>query len=357
MATIRRLRAALARHPEIHGNPVVLQALQRRFQSMPPTSVEALLLKMGPFAGATDGFRFNNSFPITDEQSQELRRRYRVVTDAVVGTVVGQVRDILGGIRADVPLRGTVGLPAVVIDAVVGEVTTTLAGGLVDDIAAAAIPGDFGRCGGMAFAGYDFYLAGWQVDERLGTSPPAGGVLGDYIFARLLDSIELNAGTFVDWVANLHYLPKVSRVANLALGTAVGSFGGPIGIALGAVLGSQIDVFDLGGAKVLLERSKAEWTKLKQRLDDEAAWPLGLIYDDNASPFGQHTLLAVGYAERNDGTGTIIAWDNNAPNMDRSLDLDFRGDELRIGTWSHPLRGFFLVDYSPKLPPESLHLP
>jgi hypothetical protein len=90
----------------------------------------------------------------------------------------------------------------------------------------------------------------------------------------------------------------------------VGSFGGPIGIAFGALLGSQINVFHLGGAGILLERSKAEWTKLKQRLDDEAAWPLCLIYDDSSNPFEQHQLLAVGYAERNDGIGTITAWDN-----------------------------------------------
>ena len=102
------------------------------------------------------------------------------------------VREVLASLSVSVPTIGTVGLPAVVVDAVIGEVTTQLAGSLIDKIAD-PIPGTFGRCGGMAFAGYDFYLLGWTVDERLGTMPPVTGPLSDYLFGRLLDSLDLNA--------------------------------------------------------------------------------------------------------------------------------------------------------------------
>jgi hypothetical protein len=358
MARVRSLRAALGRHPSIRDNPVSLRALQRLFGSQPPSSVEALLVKMGPFVSGLDGFRFGNKYAYTGEQIEALRSRFRIATDLVVGAAVAQIRAILGGVRTHTLVYGTIGLPDLVIDAVVGEITTALAGEIIDSFAAAAILGDeYGRCGGMAFAGYDFYVARWLVDERLGTEPPDGGDLGNYIFARLLDSLDLNAGRFLDWIANLHFLPKISRLANIALGSALGSVGGPPGIAIGAVLGSELDVVNLGGAGVLLERSKAEWTKLKQRLDEEAAWPVGLIYGHSANPFDQHQLLAVGYQERGDGTGSIVAWDNSSPGNNTSLDLDFRGEHLQIGGWKHPLRGFFLEDYAPKVPPASLRLP
>src|SRR5207253_2693390 len=109
------------------------------------------------------------------------------------------VRDVLHRLKVHIPYVGTFGLPDFIIDAVIGDVRTELVGlltGLVFDMLK---PG-FGRCGGMAFAGYDFYLFDWIVDERLGTNPlPSNGVLGDYIFSRLLDSLDLNVGTFLEW--------------------------------------------------------------------------------------------------------------------------------------------------------------
>jgi hypothetical protein len=136
----------------------------------------------------------------------------------------------------------------------------------------------------MAFAGYDFYLQGWSVDG-FGSTPPDEGVLGDYIFARLIDSLELNAPKFVEWLAELYIVPHVDEVANTVLGAAVGSIGGPLGTALGAFFGSQVDFFDFGGANSLLAWTKTEWTNIKRRLDEEAACPIGLIYGDTKNPF------------------------------------------------------------------------
>src|SRR5262245_19247169 len=113
----------------------------------------------------------------------------------------------------------------------------------------------------MVFSAYDFYLLDWPVDERLGTTPASTGVLGDYIFGRLLDSFDLNLGTFLEWFTNLHLMPKLSPVADIALGTAVGSLAGPIGAAFGAYLATHEHVFDLGGPKSLLKASKSEWPR------------------------------------------------------------------------------------------------
>ena len=288
MAKTMSFKEGVFRHPEITFRPVSTRDWQQRFQSNPPTSLEALLIKLGPFKPDRDAFRFNNSFTFTDDQVEQIRQRYRLAIDLVLGASPLQfVRDVLNSLSVDVPLIGRVGLPDVVIDAVIGDVRTEVIGlltGLIFDL----ISPTFGRCGGMAFSGYDFYLLGWTVDDRLGTSPPATGVLGDYIFSRLLDSLDLNAGKFLEWFTNLHLMPKVSTVANASLGAAVGSLGGPIGTAFGAYLGSKVHVFDLGGPKSLLQPSKDEWPRIKSTLDLQAACPVGCLFRDSGTPFDDH---------------------------------------------------------------------
>jgi hypothetical protein len=345
------------RHRRITARPVSVGDLQRRFQPNPAMSLKALSIKMGPFDPEKDAFRFGNSdgFPLTEEQAEQIRQRYRLLTDVVVGASLQLVRDVLASLSVSVPVLGTVGLPAVVVDAVIGEVTTKLAGSLIDKIAA-PIPGRFGRCGGMAFAGYDFYLLGWTVDERFGTTPPASGPVSDYIFGRLLDSLDLNAGKFLDWFVNLQLMPIVSRVANVALGTAVGSLGGPIGAAFGALLGSQVNVFHLGGPKVILDRTKNEWQQITSTLDGQAAFPIGLIYDDAVTPIDEHQVLAIDYVDQHDGTATLFIWDSNFANELQSFSLDFRGNELQAGNSDRPLKGIFLEQYSPHQPPDILRL-
>jgi hypothetical protein len=316
------------------------------------------------FVPETDAFRFNNSFPITDENAEQIRKRYRVAADIALGAGVQAVRSVLESLTVQVPpvVGPSVSLPGIVMDAVIGEVTNQIARPLIDHIAG-QIPGTFGRCGGMAFSGYDFYLAGWPVDERLGTAPPATGPLGDYILSRLLDSLDLNAGTFVDWIINLHVLPVVSRAANIALGTAIGSIGGPIGAAFGALVGSQVNVFNLGGPKVILDRTKEEWGRIKTALNTEAAWPIGLVYGDSANPIDQHQVLACSCVDNGNGTGSLTIWDNNDANRSSTMALDFRGGELVITQWigvdhsRRPLKGIFLEKYSPSRPPQSLRFP
>jgi hypothetical protein len=220
---------------------------------------------------------------------------------------------------------------------------------------------------GDGFAGYDFYLVDWTVDERLGTMPPAGGVLGDYIFSRLLDSLDLNAGKFVDWFMNLHLMPIISDVANVALGAAVGSLAGPLGVAFGALLGAHVNVFKLGGPKLILDRTKNECEWIKRRLNEQAAWPIGFLYGDSTTPFDDHQVLALEYDDHGDGTATLTEWDNREGNLTRKLELDFRGAELQVGNElpvgdppapqrPRPLKGIVLDEYSSRQPPANLHL-
>jgi hypothetical protein len=349
------LKAALQHHSEISDQSTSIRDLQDGFHPLPLESILALTIKMGPFVPERDAFHFVNSFSITEEQVAEIRRRYKLVSDAVIGVCVRQVTARLTSLSVDIPVLGNFGLPGFVVDAVVGDVTARLVGRLIDDLGA-QIPGRFGRCGGMAFAGYDFYLLDWPVDARLGTAPPETGALGNYIFERLLDSLDLNVATFVEWVVNLHVMPVISVAANAALGLAVGSIGGPIGAAFGALLGSQIEVFNLGGAGVIFDRTKDEWIRIKAKLATEAAWPIGVIYGDSVVPTDQHQILAIGAIENGDGTARLIVWDNNDGHCQRELLLDFRGDELQVSNSKRPIKGIFLENYSSRQPPDTLRL-
>jgi len=217
----------------------------------------------------------------------------------------------------------------------------------------------------MAFSGYDFYLLDWPVVD-FGTTPPATGPLGDYIFSRLLDSLDQNGGKFLGWFATLHILPKgnVSSVANDALLAALATFGGLIGEAFAALL-VTLNVFgDLGGPKALLKWSKNEWPKIKNQLDGQAAWPIGLLFGGSDTPFDDHQLLAVDYEDDANGTALMV-WDNRDGGTQRTLHIDFSGDELSVtpdpdtnnNAWQGgDIKGFFLESYSPHQPPDSLHL-
>jgi hypothetical protein len=358
MTKTMNFKEGVQRHPEITVRPVSTRDWQQRFQPNPPTSLKALLIKLGPFKPDQDAFRFRNEFTFTDEQVDQVLQRFQSLIDSAVDAPLQEVEDILNSLTVNIPILGTFGLLDSVINFVIDAVRRDLVA-LIGPILDYASP-TFGRCGGMAFSGYDFYLLGWTVDNRLGTTPPATGVLGDYIFNRLLDSLELNAGTFLEWFTKLHLLPKVSTVANLALEVAVGSFlGGPIGAAFLALLGATVHVFDdLGGPKSLLKPSKDEWSRIKSTLDWQAAWPVGCVFRDSNTPFDDHQILAVGYDDHGSGTATLEVWDNNDGPSKRTLDLDFTGDELEVTNFlnDRPLKGIFREEYSPLQPPDSLRL-
>jgi hypothetical protein len=357
-------QASVRRHPEITNRPLQLRDLAGRFGGTPRDSVTSLLIEMGPFEPARDAFRFTNSFQTTVDQATDFIELVpKLLVQEVIDLGALGYRDALKAIRIPVPALPDIPLPAAlfssVIDTVLLELTARLADKFLDPLNLS-----FGRCGGMAFAGYDFYLQGWDVSGF--ADPPTEGVLGEYIYDRLLDSIKDNIGKFLEWTMIVHVLPHVDEIATAALLAAAGSFAAPVGPFIGALIGSKVDIFDLGGPQKLLEPTKKEWEKIKDRLDAEAAAPIGLVFKDKSLLWEQHQVLAVGYTDNGLGRGTLNIWDNkgqhNNGNVGETLNLDFRGKELAVTSTfassdNRQLAGIFLERYERHRPPLSLKVP
>ncbi len=355
---MRSLRRAVQRHSELSLRGASAKDLLHHFGVVPPNSLRALLVQTGPFDARTDAFRFVNSFPITEENGQQIRHRFQNVLNTVVGVTESRFRTPLDDF--DLNLTG-IGPKISIPDVIKGQVLQRVAADLIGELGAKiadAIPGHFGRCGGMAFAGYDFFLHGYPVDARLGTSPPTTGALSDYLFERLLDSLDLNVVRFLDLIVTLHVLPVLGKGATIALLTAAGSAAGTIGAAIGALVGTQVDIFRLGGAGRALDQTRDEWTHLTQILDREAAVPIGYIFGTSANPIDQHQVLAIGYSNAGNGTATLTVWDNREANVSRDLILDFRGAELQVENAfnGESLKCIFVETYSPRKPPPGLKL-
>jgi hypothetical protein len=346
------LLQALARHPEMHQGLVSIRTLGTGFAPVAPLSLRTLLYQMRPFNPREDAFRFGNSdkggWAITAEDAPAIKSRFLAAIDSQVADAMSMLRTALFALP--------VPLPAQVVEQLIDTTHDEFAQ-LVTDILIGVIPGRYGRCGGMAFAALDLFLAGWPVDERLGTTPPDSGPVRDFIFRRLLDSLEDNAGTFLQWSVELHLLPVLSRLATAALGAVAGSAGGVLGTALGGYLGSQVDVLRLGGEKLLVGKTAEQMHTLRARLDRFPAWPIGLVYGDKANPTDQHQILAIACKD-DSGSGLLglSVWDNNHGNREDFCQVDLRGDGLSVLGPSRPVKGIFCERYARAEPPPELHL-
>jgi hypothetical protein len=332
-------------------------ALMRRLGPFPENSVSAMLRAAGPFVASRDAYHFSNSpgQAFTAEDAAIVRQHFQGLVDQVSLIGIAMLRAALTAFSFSVPVAGPTGLPAAAVDYVINQVTGDLRNKLVDSIVA-SVPGHYGRCGGMAFSCYDFFLAGWSIPPD--TVQPGSGVLRDYIWSRLLDSLQLNAATFLEWTMVLHILPDISKLASAALGAAAGGvIGGPAGAALGSLVAGKDDVLGVGGAHGLIDRTRNHWGQLKAHLDRAAGWPAGIIHGGSANPTDQHQVLAIGYHDFGNGTATLDIWDNNDLGICRRLQLAMQGSELSVSSSNTELndtKGIICEEYSWKVPPQAL---
>ena len=101
------------------------------------------------------------------------------------------------------------------------------------------------------------------------------------------------------------------------------------------------------------QKSKKSWTGRQRAL-------LGCFLGAADTPFDDHQLLALSYADDGSGIVTLTVWDNRQGPKPRDLTIDFtRSDGLSVQNdfSGADIRGIFLENYSLRQPPDSLHFP
>jgi hypothetical protein len=271
--------------------------------SMPRTS----------FRPEINAFAFANSWTFDENEPDQVRD---IFASAINGALV-----LLGG-----PFLG-------------GTLAAFGIGRTLTDWVTRAVVIPYGLCGGMAFAALDYYKTGLAIPR--GTGPwdqptratPEGARLRTYLWERLLDSLKDNVASVLAWMAVLHQVPK----------------GWPF----------------RGGPRWLLAESKEHWNTLKKHIDAGEPWPLALV-GTAQDPTSNHQVLAYGYEDPGDGTGTIYVYDMNSPGFcppesqtatEQTIAVDFRGEMLAAmescpNGARGPLRGFFCEVYRQVQPPD-----
>lgn len=280
----------------------------------------------------TDGFAFVNDWTFDDYEKgivEQTVAELLPVAEAIASPIL--IPLITPFVVAQFVALGPFAFLAV--DAEVNAINS----GIVSGISSAITAGHYGLCGGMTFASLDYWLKQWIVprgngrNDQPSRATTQGTVLRDYIWTRLLNSIQDNGVTFVSWVI----------MANAPFGA---------------------------GLSWLKDQTSAEFQKIKNGIDSGTPVPIGLV-GTTANPLNDHQVLCYGYQDNLDRTGSLFLYDNNNPGVESRIDFDLRGDQLVTthddtyitadrGTSSDrgPLVGFFATAYSPQTPPKAVVL-
>jgi hypothetical protein len=171
-----------------------------------------------------------------------------------------------------------------------------------------------GLCGGMVFAALDYWHARFRPPARL---PEPGSPLHRYVVRRLIASWRI-----------------------------------PAGVARYYMWGTLTD------REVARRTIAAVWPRVRASLDDGIPAPLGLVTVASANPARmRHNHQALAYAyELSGGEVVLRVYDPNSGPAD-GVGIRFGVSPGRAATFAHnlnlgwPVRGFFLVPYSPAAPP------
>ena len=202
-----------------------------------------------------------------------------------------------------------------------------------------AVGKNYGLCGGMSCAAYDFLLAGRSISS-ITTAPAQGSTFQQYLYRRQVDTF----GGFGEYVAK---------------------FGQWMVLPDDTILGTQKRTYD-------------EFEEIRAKLDDGNAVVLGIVYvggGDSLEIWNNHQVLAYGYSEISATTIDINIYDPNYPQKD---DITIRAERIPVGTTFVPgvpprkrtvlgfkctqkvlnrnenVRGFFAMPYLPVVPPVEL---
>ncbi len=200
------------------------------------------------------------------------------------------------------------------------------------------VSGIYGLCGGMSSTVYDYLLSGRRIPQTT-IVPSVGDGLQRHLFKRQMDSFGLLGESvlkFADWM-----------------------------------------ITPDEGLNGVQRRTLDEFVKLRDRLETGHFSVLGIVYVDWRNGFklwDNHQVLAFDYAFPTSKTFEIRIYD---PNYSKHDDITIRAERVAVHTtttrsgrrkntyglkctqWKgaqqiRDLRGFFLMPYSPVIPPENL---
>ena len=173
-----------------------------------------------------------------------------------------------------------------------------------------------GLAGGMCFAALDFFHAGKPVPS-LAKGPASGTLLYQYLSKRQIDSLSPPSGVLkvLDWVVR-----------------------------------SDSDLSRLTAGR--------EFKKLSSRLDMGQPAVLALIRDSGIEGASRnHQVVASNYEfDESAKQLTVEIYDPNHPGSDVQLTMAFVNQAESLGarqSTGEPLRGIFVIDYTPEPPPEA----
>lgn len=225
------------------------------------------------FDPARDGFSFPNSFRWTETDFVYLNQMVRSIAEPVAAALPAAAGAVAGG------WRGLVGGAAVGA----GLARAGLGAGLVR--ASARRWPSFGLCGGMALAAAER----WPHRVGLSTAELESRFVRPLLWRTQARTLQAGGPTFLRyWLA-----------ARLGRPTR---------------------------ADVLLH----EWAGIRAQIDAGRPVVLGLV-GDAPDPFGQHQVLAFGYAGTDD-RGTLFVYDPNSPGIERTIAFTVAGRHARITT-------------------------
>lgn len=211
-----------------------------------------------------------------------------------------------------------------------------------------SIPASYGLCGGMATAALDYFLS--CIPTPLTTTPPASGLLFNYLLKRQLDSLGSPTfgmvAKFLSWTNRPNTTRPLGGVS-------------PIGPVLGPLLGPIPSLLTISG---LQELTMPEFRAAVASLAAGRPVVIGLIYvgPGAVSIWNNHQVLAYGTTTVSPTVTNIKIYDPNYPGDDGVV---IRCEQLTGGRrvrctevipssgGTKNVRGFFRMPYARRTPP------
>ena len=215
------------------------------------------------------------------------------------------------------------------------------------------IPPDFILHSGKIYFTLDYYYARRFFPKSVSKKEKKSTRINTFFRSRILDGLNANAAlllcnTAIAYMIPDRWLPESWLVDPIKEELKQLKF----------VKDSTIDLtlnLPSGGNLWLKETCGVEWDKLKKYLDAGKPWPIKLI-GASLNPYENESVIAYGYEEPGDRTGTIYVSDLSCPRQEKALKLRFHGkNQITIESFDNSpdgnIRGFYCENYSPEPPP------